>query len=529
MSQPTTIAGWRDLLATQYAGTNEAKRTEFLAAHDAKPEPEQIAALGDLAKSKFGADGLIIVKDPIKDETLHVSAIKLAGMGASGTALRAARPDGLYPEVPGDSGLVFKAGVYCSQYTDMPTDRTEKLATAGINNGCARARVQAMVILPVVGDRLPDGSMTPTDRHGRATGTWAAFPTEATVHQAWDNSLDRYARQKWDRRVAMRMVTQVTMAAHTLRLEGDANEIVWRDAKPANIVVSENAEIGRLDFGLIDTDIAVAAGTGSSLTRAGTPEYAPKETWFHQGKRDSVGAPINIADPRSDSAAMAAVLHECLTGEDWRPQVRQKMTNGEERDGFLSAERQISCDSGYRPTGDREMDLFIADAAHPDVNQRTPRIGMIARAQAYLDPRDRDIIMSQPQIVEECVDWLCRERQPHEAKTLSLDMKAIQAFVEDKNLPGHLRARLVDQQHSIGLGQPALEAEFLVERAAADRERHAKIIAMFSKPDVAEVSLHQRQHGPGTSIQAAEADARRRSQAKATNSNPDRDRWRQGP
>jgi len=75
--------------------------------------------------------------------------------------------------------------------------------------------------------------------------------------------------------------------------------VLFRDLKPANIMVDEAGNLMLIDFGIATRFVPRRVGT-----TIGTPGYAPPEQY--QG----------LAEPRSDLFALAATLHHLLTGRD---------------------------------------------------------------------------------------------------------------------------------------------------------------------------------------------------------------------
>ncbi|HEY3999325.1 MAG TPA: serine/threonine-protein kinase [Candidatus Xenobia bacterium] len=85
--------------------------------------------------------------------------------------------------------------------------------------------------------------------------------------------------------------------------------VVFRDLKPANIMVDAQERVHLIDFG-----IARACGpqvaTASCLRGTGTPGYAPVEQYYGSS-----------TDPRSDVYALGATLYTLLTGHEPPPSV----------------------------------------------------------------------------------------------------------------------------------------------------------------------------------------------------------------
>jgi len=86
-------------------------------------------------------------------------------------------------------------------------------------------------------------------------------------------------------------------------LHGHQPPIVFRDLKPANIMLKPDGMLVLVDFGIArGMNAAGAGGTLRPGTMIGTPGYAPLEQY--QGQ----------AEPRSDLYALGATLHRVLTG-----------------------------------------------------------------------------------------------------------------------------------------------------------------------------------------------------------------------
>ena len=86
-------------------------------------------------------------------------------------------------------------------------------------------------------------------------------------------------------------------------LHGQRTPIIHRDIKPQNLKLTSRGEVILLDFGLAKGAATEMALGGSSL-RGYTRHYAPLEQMEGTG-----------TDPRSDLYALAATLHQLLTGE----------------------------------------------------------------------------------------------------------------------------------------------------------------------------------------------------------------------
>lgn len=82
-------------------------------------------------------------------------------------------------------------------------------------------------------------------------------------------------------------------------LHSHAPPVLFRDLKPANIMLDTDGRLMLIDFGIATRFAPQRVGT-----TIGTPGYAPPEQY--QG----------LAEPRSDLYALAATIHHLLTGRD---------------------------------------------------------------------------------------------------------------------------------------------------------------------------------------------------------------------
>jgi len=84
-------------------------------------------------------------------------------------------------------------------------------------------------------------------------------------------------------------------------LHGRPSPVIFRDLKPANLMLTPDGRIRLIDFG-----IARVFSRQSKGTAIGTPGYAPPEQY--QG----------LAEPASDLYALGATMYHMLTGRDPR-------------------------------------------------------------------------------------------------------------------------------------------------------------------------------------------------------------------
>ncbi|HEY1012299.1 MAG TPA: protein kinase, partial [Herpetosiphonaceae bacterium] len=85
-------------------------------------------------------------------------------------------------------------------------------------------------------------------------------------------------------------------------LHGQASPIIYRDLKPANIMLRPDGRVTLIDFGIARL---YKPGQSGDTSVYGTPGYAPPEQYG-----------LGQTDARSDVYSLAMVLHEVLTGHD---------------------------------------------------------------------------------------------------------------------------------------------------------------------------------------------------------------------
>jgi|GEM_PF-1306402 len=86
-------------------------------------------------------------------------------------------------------------------------------------------------------------------------------------------------------------------------LHGQNPPVIFRDLKPANIMVTPQGQLKLIDFGVARL---FDPSKGTDTLKMGTAGYAPPEQYAGRGQ----------TTPRSDIYSLGATLHELLTGED---------------------------------------------------------------------------------------------------------------------------------------------------------------------------------------------------------------------
>lgn len=161
--------------------------------------------------------------------------------------------------------------------------------------------------------------------------------------------------------VAIGIVQQVCLALHHAHerrdREGRALRIVHRDVTPQNIMISLDAVVKVLDFGVaqtsarIDTDAGVVRGTYAYM--------APEQVR---------GKPL---DKRADVFALGVNLYELTTG--------RRLFRGTDVEIMTAVvERDVVRPSEFVPNYPRDLEEIVIAALHRDRAQRTPSAAHLA-------------------------------------------------------------------------------------------------------------------------------------------------------
>ena len=121
--------------------------------------------------------------------------------------------------------------------------------------------------------------------------------------ESLEKRLDRLRGQPMDEAEALKYGIQVSQVLHFLHTQDPP--VIFRDVKPANIMVMPNAQAKLIDFGIART---YKEGKRRDTMSMGTAAYAPFEQ-FGKGQTDA----------RSDVYSLAATLYHLLTGRPPTP------------------------------------------------------------------------------------------------------------------------------------------------------------------------------------------------------------------
>jgi serine/threonine protein kinase len=152
-------------------------------------------------------------------------------------------------------------------------------------------------------------------------------------------------------------------------LHSRGDPLIFRDLKPANLMITPQGQIRLIDFGIARVFTQQAMGTA-----IGTPGYAPPEQY--QG----------LAEPASDLYALGATMHHLLTGRDPRknrpfdfpavrsiaPEVSLQTAN--------AVDRSLALDPRARPGTAAEMRRALRANPTSDLLPKLTISGTLARS-----------------------------------------------------------------------------------------------------------------------------------------------------
>ena len=179
--------------------------------------------------------------------------------------------------------------------------------------------------------------------------------------------------------------------------------VIFRDMKPANVMITSEEDIKLIDFGVVRLFNPVKK---TDTLKMGTAGYAPPEQYAGQGQ----------TTPRSDIYAMGAMLHELLTGAD--PTVQpfvfsppQNLTPSVSSSLSNIVMRAVSLDPEERFSSALAMKKALQEVTQPR-RFRLPSINLKRSTGTKVMPRkanDSSILHSRPiQITRNVTRWLVR-------------------------------------------------------------------------------------------------------------------------
>jgi tRNA A-37 threonylcarbamoyl transferase component Bud32 len=161
--------------------------------------------------------------------------------------------------------------------------------------------------------------------------------------------------------VAIGIVSQLCMALHHAHerrdREGRALRIVHRDVTPHNIIISPDAVVKVLDFGV-----------AQSSARVDTDAGAVRGTYAYMGPEQVRGKPL---DKRADVFAVGVILYELTTG--------RRLFRGSDVEIMTSiVERDVTPPSQHVPNYPQELEKLVLHALQRDRSRRMASAGHLA-------------------------------------------------------------------------------------------------------------------------------------------------------
>jgi serine/threonine protein kinase/Tol biopolymer transport system component len=167
-------------------------------------------------------------------------------------------------------------------------------------------------------------------------------------------------------------------------------QVIHRDLKASNILVTESGQVQLLDFGvakLLEADEAGSAPLTSVYGRALTPDYASPELLYGES-----------IDARSDIYSLGVLLYEMLTG------LRPYNLRGAASIGAL--EQAIAAVEVKKPSAQQEADAGIARSTAPEKLARELRGDLDAIVLKALAKRPRDRYQSVASLAKDLRRYL---------------------------------------------------------------------------------------------------------------------------
>jgi serine/threonine protein kinase len=195
--------------------------------------------------------------------------------------------------------------------------------------------------------------------------------------------------------VAVGIVTQVCMALHHAHerrdREGRALKVVHRDVTPHNIIISLDAVVKVLDFGVAQTSARVDTDAG-----------AVRGTYAYMGPEQVRGKPL---DKRADVFALGVILYELTTG--------RRLFRGSDIEIMTAiVERDVAPPSRHVASYPPELEQIVLHALQRDRAKRTPSAAHLALALEQFCMRQG--LASGALVVSQYVRWIYPYERAHE-------------------------------------------------------------------------------------------------------------------
>jgi serine/threonine protein kinase len=144
--------------------------------------------------------------------------------------------------------------------------------------------------------------------HPALTAVTDYFSESGLLYLVMEYVLGETLEQLWQKQPGRRFNSQIVLnwagqlCSVLEYLHSQARPVIFRDLKPANIIVQSDGRLKLIDFGIARY---FKPGRTRDTMALGTPGYAAPEQYGQ-----------SQADPRSDIYALGVILHQLLTGQD---------------------------------------------------------------------------------------------------------------------------------------------------------------------------------------------------------------------